>query len=279
MSCDSLGHLADALKKQWKRYRKELKRCQERFSEKAVHGSRVETRRLLATVDLLGGFLPAGRVKKVERALKRHLDTFDELRDIQVQLQLVGRMERAYPAARKFLAYLVNREDRFARRTRKQIKKVKTRRLARLIQECRETVERQRTACTLEQANAILWRTVNRAFARAEYLRKRIDSHDAETIHHTRVAFKKFRYMVESWAACLPFANESRLEAMRHYQTLMGDIQDVEVLLASFAKFLGKQEVEPNSALRFSQELLDRRHRLVQIYLTVAGRLREFWPT
>ena len=80
------------LKKHWKRYRRALKRCQQSFSEKAIHASRVETRRLLATIELLAGFLPAARVRKLRRALKRHLDTFDDLRDTQVQLQILARM-------------------------------------------------------------------------------------------------------------------------------------------------------------------------------------------
>ena len=279
LSGDSLGHLGSALKKQWKRYRKKLKRCQARFSEKAIHDSRVETRRLLATVELLGGFLPAERLREVERELKRHLDTFDDLRDTHVQLKIVGRMERGHPAARKFLAYLLKREDRFARRTRKRIKKVKAGRLTRLIRECVEVVEKQRIARTPEQANGILLRTVNRAFARAKHLRAQIDSRDTETIHRTRVAFKKFRYMVEALADCLPFASERRLEAMRRYQTLMGDIQDAEVLLAAVDKYLCKHEVESKSTLRFRKELLDRRQKLIRNYLNAADRLLEFWPS
>src|ERR1035437_10571147 len=63
---NSVNYLACSLKKQWKRYRKELKRCQNKFSEKAIHAFRVETRRLLSTLELLGGFLPARRVERVQ---------------------------------------------------------------------------------------------------------------------------------------------------------------------------------------------------------------------
>jgi len=63
-------HLGDSLQVQWRRYRKRLKRCQERFSEEAVHASRVETRRLLATVELLRAFIPEDDLKKARRALK-----------------------------------------------------------------------------------------------------------------------------------------------------------------------------------------------------------------
>src|SRR5215510_1686315 len=69
---DTLQYLATALKKQWRRYRKALKRCQEKFSSEAVHNSRVETRRLLAIIGLLGPFLRPQRAKKLQSLLKHH---------------------------------------------------------------------------------------------------------------------------------------------------------------------------------------------------------------
>jgi inorganic triphosphatase YgiF len=101
-TADVLRHLGDSLHTQWLRYRKRLKRCQERFSEDAVHDVRVETRRLLSTIALLGAFIPERDIKKVRRALKRHLDTFDQLRDTQVQLGYVGRMAGTFPDAHAF---------------------------------------------------------------------------------------------------------------------------------------------------------------------------------
>src|SRR5258708_2576008 len=89
---DTLRYLEASLKALWKRYRKDLERCQDKFSEKAVHDSRVATRRLLSLVELLRPFLAQGRLNKVRRALKRHLDTFSDLRDTQVQLLSLAKL-------------------------------------------------------------------------------------------------------------------------------------------------------------------------------------------
>src|SRR6266446_4473151 len=62
----ALRHLASALKKQWRRYRKALRCCQENFSPAAVHDSRVETRRLLSLVGLLSPFLSRGRAAEMQ---------------------------------------------------------------------------------------------------------------------------------------------------------------------------------------------------------------------
>jgi CHAD domain-containing protein len=278
LSADCLELLGSALKKQWKRYRKELKRCQEKFSEKAVHDSRVETRRLLALIELLGTFLPASRVKMIQAALKAHLDTYDDLRDTQVQMRRVSSLRRAYAAARPFYDYLCKREARFARRTRKRIKHLKAGRLAKLIGASRLELGQRHKQPLPAKAAARLSSSLGRAFRTTCRLRDRIDPADTRSIHETRVAFKKFRYMVEALSGYLPAGCQPKLEAMHHYQTLMGDIQDAEVLLQCFEKYLGKNKRKPKAAGQFQQELLDRRTTLIRTYLNAADQLVDFWP-
>lgn len=270
--------LARSLKQQWKRYRKQLKRCQQKCSPRAIHAFRVETRRLLSTLELLGGFLPVGRVAKVQRILKRHRDVFDDLRDTQVQLAAVGSMRRVFPAERPFHAWLREREERFARKAGKSIRKVKTGRLGKLIAAGREEVEEWLRDCTPQKALAVILRSVDRAFRRTRQLRARIDARDTLTIHRARVAFKRFRYMMEALAEHLPAVTEGRLAAMHHYQTMMGKIQDAEVLLATLDKSPLQQEIKLEAVRRFRAELLRRRQRLIQVYLKAADRLLEFWP-
>ena len=247
-------------------------------SAKAIHAFRVETRRLLSTLELLGGFLPARRVEKVQRLLKRHLDVFDELRDTQVQLVAVGKMRRGFPGARPFQVCLREREERLTRKTRKNIRRVKPGRLGRLVDACRGEVEEKIKQTPPRRALTTLLHSVDRAFQRTRQLRRRIAARDTRTIHHTRVAFKKFRYMVEVLAEHLPAATRQRLAAMHHYQTMMGEIQDAEVLLRTLDKYLRKQEIEPATARRFRAELWRRRQRLIRVYLKAADQLLEFWP-
>src|SRR5262245_31665741 len=94
--------LKTSLKERWKCYRRALRRCQRKCSEKAVHASRVETRRLLSLVELLNVFLGRIHVKETRRALKQHLDLFDSLRDTQVQLLLLDKHRRQFPETKAF---------------------------------------------------------------------------------------------------------------------------------------------------------------------------------
>jgi CHAD domain-containing protein len=274
----TLDYLERSLKKRWKRHRKELKRCQHDFSESAIHDARVEARRLLSTMELLGGFIPAARVRKIERAIKLRLGVFDELRDTQVQLPIVRKMLRTFPAARPFHDHLVKHSARLARQTRKRIKEVKTGRLDKLLAACRDDVDAARKQHPAGKAAARVLHSVDRAFDRVEHLRKAIDPRRPRTIHRTRVAFKKFRYMVEMLAGCLPGATDKLLAAMHQYQTLMGRIQDADILLQALDKFLGRKKRQPAAVGRLREELLRRRDWSIKIYMGAADELDGFWP-
>src|SRR5450759_3323287 len=95
---DVLKHLGDSLHAQWRGYRRGLKRCQRSFSTKSVHDSRIATRRLLSTIELLGAFTSPRRRKKISETLKQYLDSFDELRDTHVQLVHIRKLTNGFTA-------------------------------------------------------------------------------------------------------------------------------------------------------------------------------------
>jgi len=274
---DVLEHLGESLSSQWRRYRKQLKRSQRQFSEAAVHKSRVETRRLLATIELLCAFFPERDIKKARRALKDHLDSFDKLRDTQVQLVYVEHLLRTNPAAKQFCAWLRKREERFICQSRKVVKKIKTRRLGKRITRFQRELEELRKHTKPERAFSMAQGAIRLAFARVAQLCRHVSAQDTETIHRTRIAFKRFRYMVEALSPLLPAISDQHRQAMRGYQSMMGDIQDIEVLLATLEKFI--QHGNDNSyTQRLRTEFTRRREQLIRVYLNAAGKLQQFWP-
>lgn len=264
------------MKKQWKRYRKELKRCQKKFSEEAVHDSRVAARRLLATIELLERFLRPEIAKEARHLIKEHLNIFDDLRDTQVQLVAVNSLQATFSAARTFCEWLEKREERFGKKTRDCVKRSKIKPLAKWIAASNRRLDKRLKSMSGKAATGLLVRAVERAFRRTVQLRARIDRRRPETIHKTRVAFKRFRYMVDLMADYLP-ADEKMLAEMQHYQMMMGDIQDAEVLLRSFDKFSRKKNIQSEAALQLREELVRRREWLIKVYMDAAGQLREFW--
>jgi CHAD domain-containing protein len=274
---DVLHHLGESLHRQWRQYRKRLKRCQEHFSAKAVHRSRVETRRLLATVELLCAFIPEREIVKARCALKDHLDSFDRLRDTQVQLIYIEHLVRPFPAARKFREWLREREARYIRETRQAVRRIKTRRLGKRIAAFEKELRRSRKETPPGRAFIMAQGAIRLAFARVAQLCRRVKATDTRTIHRTRVAFKRFRYMVDALSPLLPAVSDEHRQAMRGYQSLMGDIQDVEVLLAALDKFIEREQNDRES-LHLRAEFARRREQLIIVYLNASDKLRQFWP-
>ena len=67
-------------------------------------------------------------------------------------------------------------------------------------------------------------------------------------VHRTRIAFKKFRYMVEQLRSLIPGLPGGLPGKLRGHQKLMGDIQDCETLLAALDKFVRKEKSEARPA-------------------------------
>jgi CHAD domain-containing protein len=265
--------LAKSLKVQWKRYRKALRKCQRSFSEESVHDSRIETRRLLARLELLGAFLPEAHLAKAWRLLKGHLDNFSALRDTQVQRLRVARMLRRFPDLLDFDHALGERERRGIKQARQAVKRFKIGRLRRLIDMLREELETQRNRTVSRRS----LRAVAAAFAEVGRRRGRVEPNDTVTIHRTRVAFKHFRYMIEGLREALPRVSPARLRAMQAYQARMGQIQDVEVLMAALRKFTRQARIVPDVGRPWFAELQHQRRLLIARYLKRAGELEDFW--
>jgi CHAD domain-containing protein len=273
-----LPHITAALKSGWRDHRRKLSRCQHDFSEKAVHQTRVATRRLLSLVELQGHLLPGRSWRKACRALKLYLDHFGNLRDAHVQLQAVETMMLDFPELSGFRAALRKEERRCANKARKKVRNTKLRKLDQWIAELKSELRAASKTVPANLLSAKAIAGVDSAFARVVKLRSRIDPEDSETIHRTRLAFKKFRYLVEVLAPLLPGVNQAQLKAMHHYQSVLGEVQDAEVLLAGAERFFRQHKSASPFSDRIQSELSRRRLKTIRVCLRMADHVYHFWP-
>ena len=274
---DVLQHLDGELPRQWRHYRKRLQRCQQEFSPVAVHDARIATRRLLATLELLAAFVSEPELKPLRRALKKHLDAFDDLRDTQMQLRSVAPLRRSYSAAREFHAWLRLREVRFTRDARQAVKRIKTRPVGSNLAALAGELHRQRKSIPPRCAFTMASDAVGHAFARVNRFLRRVEATAPKTIHRTRIAFKRFRYMMEALSPLLPGVTDELRAAMRDYQSMMGDVQDLKVLLGTWDEFVEPMGSGP-ARQRLRAEFVRRRERLIRRYINSANNLKSFWP-
>jgi CHAD domain-containing protein len=261
--------LIQALSDRWRTYRRTLKRCQKQASEEAVHDLRVATRRLLSALDIVRSWRADGDLRRARRRLKRHLARFGPLRDVQVQLLLIDKLLPAFPGLQGFAAALTKRERKLVRRLRTQVKAVKTGKLRRSM--------RALAAARQAQWAAVL-EAVDAAFQRVVDCRRALDPSETTTIHRMRVAFKKFRYMVEAISPGLKAVTASQLKAMNAFQDSMGAIQDLEVFLGSLQQFARQHAgVSEETLIGVCRELSRRRITRIDGFLSSADLLFTFW--
>jgi len=117
---------------------------------------------------------------------------------------------------------------------------------------------------------------VDETYARVIQLYERVDPAQPDTIHRLRIAFKKFRYMVESVHPILEGFAEDYLKRMHDYQALMGDIQDMEVALQKLSEFdkHAPAAYDPEPARTYYNQ----RHALaISHYVEDKGEVITFW--
>lgn len=228
---DTQTLLLDSLTSRWDRYKAELKNCRGEFSEEAVHDFRVGGRRLLALLDLLRGLIRGAKIKGMRRDLKNQLDHLDELRDAQVLLADIYENVHDFPSLQPFEEYLLGREKKLMRAARREIKSLKIADLSSRVRKLKKTIAES----PLDGLDPLA--VVEASYARVMRRYGQVDPVQPATIHRLRIAFKKFRYMVESIHPILEGFPEDYLKRMRDYQTAMGEIQDMEAALRELAEF------------------------------------------
>ena len=128
------------------------------------------------------------------------------------------------------------------------------------------------------QLTSAVLRAAAQAFAEAVERRRAIDLANLQTVHQTRVAFKRFRYMVESLSPDITGLTRRQLRALAYYQRKMGIIQDLEVMRACVADYIRGDKGRDALLQRFSRHLLQHRARALRSFLKTADRLFGFWP-
>ena len=276
---DLLPLLLESLDQRWQRYLGEVARCRKKCSEKSVHDLRVATRRLIAVIDVILTVVPHDPVRNVARELRKRLKALGPLRDVQVQLLRVETMRQLFPVLKPFFTVLLLREQRLINATSRLLQKMETKTLGERIAACRKRLSKMLGSPLMHGVVLIAATGVAAAgFTRAVALLRAVTSDDVETIHRLRVAFKKFRYLVEVLQAVLPFVTEERLKMMNAYQDRMGFIQDNEVLTAALRRYSRGRSGGGSAGLAPVRQALILEHKeLVETFLQSADELYTFW--
>ena len=268
--------LSRTLERHWRNYRKARKRCHKKVSEDAVHQWRIDTRRMLAVLSVIEPLLSDKCFCKAQTLLGKQLKRSGRLRDTHVQLVEIERQLRRFPELAPFHTALACRKKRLTRRLRQAGAAKTDAELKQTLGKLRQRLGPLFRDSASEPAHwQAIMRSVDEAFHHVVRLRAQARASRPATIHATRVAFKRFRYMAEALGPVLPGGSQAQLRQMQAYQKLMGDIQDLEVLLAALNQITRKKRLR----MAAFRDTLEQRHTAAILrFMESAGNLGAFWP-
>lgn len=272
------AHLAERVRIARHCYRRRLAKCQKKFSQKAVHALRTETRRSLALLDLIEALDFADSLKKLRKTFKKRLDSFDDLRDTHVQLVLLEPLWPRFPEAREVKKHLCKCEKRLVSKLSCKIQTVKSGKLNEHLKEIEKSLCQCAANPPSDRGQILAQMLMANAFRRVVALRRRIKRNNPATIHHMRVAFKKFRYSAELLQPFLPQFTEKRLTRMKDFQSAAGNIQDVAVLLRRLGKDIKNGLLDSACVKNLRAELLRKEHRAINSLMERIDELMDFEP-
>ena len=263
--------LLDALDERWKNYRAELKRCRAEFSNEAVHDLRSAARRMRAFIRLLNSVFPRPRLQKLQRAFKDQLDEFDDLRDTQVILAEISETLQELPQLEHFQEHLQGVEKMLLKKLRKRLRVIDLFEVSKRVRRMRESLKTESDP----ESVARIFQAVDEAFLITRQRLTWINPAQSTSIHRVRLAFKTLRYLIEIVHPLLPAFPVQNLKQMHDYQSLMGEIQDVEVIMQALADApVHAASFDPEPVRRY----YERRHaEAISSYLACRNQLDMFW--
>jgi CHAD domain-containing protein len=209
-------------------------RCRIDFTEENIHDLRVAMRRLMALLTMCKGVLPSIKVKGLRRQFKTYLDALDGVRDTQVMLLFIRKYFRKHEAAVPLTSYLLMQETHLLRQLGSEIGKMDIGSLSEKIMMLRSSLETSLTGTGVaEQILAV----VDEAYAEVQWRKVNVNLETPASFHAMRIAFKKFRYMLEVAEPLIPPMPPTRPSNLHHYQGMMGDIQDMVVFIGFLDRF------------------------------------------
>jgi CHAD domain-containing protein len=235
--------LLSSLDQSWKNFSGAWKSARTKSSEKAIHDLRVNTRRLIAILELAKALFGDTDIAKLQRRFKKVLKRMGPLRDTQVLLVNLSRIPQGGLVS-NFKKTLEQKERREIDGMRDELRRGRKQKLSKAVEDVRVEF------CNLQAELGVekLHRSIDRVLSsrRNELLRAGRRFHRSQPIsedllHAMRIALKKFRYVIEAAQPLLDDSARQRAKEMHAFQQLIGESRDVELLRTALEKWANKR--------------------------------------
>ena len=263
----------------WDDYPQRFDAARQQITEETIHDLRVAARRLQARLRILQSLESRPRARKLWRLLRRQLDQLDDLHDTQVMLQEATERAQTLPQLTRFRDYLEGKSVALALTAQEEVLASKPSGIKERVQRLRKLARKHAQD---EDLPGRMLQAVDAAHAKTMRAFSQLDATDASTIHHVRISFKKFRYMVEAVRPLLPDYPEAYLARMHDYQESMGKVHDTVVFLDALKEFATRLSHARGNTEPFDLHLVELYYRgrldeLIHTYFQRKAELSSFW--
>ncbi len=263
----------ECLNSTFNNYVKNLILCKEEFSEEVVHDFRVSIRRFNSLLKLIADVYRIDNISKTRKVLKGQLALFGKLRDTQVEILNLEKYRKA-SVLEQFLRELKLREEFYILEIKEQIENFGEAEIRRQIEKLKSEISEYKSSMNLMIE---ILRMVRQSFEEVIRLKNKVSPDSSDSIHKLRLAFKRFRYMVEHIQP-LTDISQKKIGDFRLYQTMMGMIQDNSVLVAELERYNeiggGAQSLELNEII---DEIKREGIELIEEFISKIDMIYTFW--
>lgn len=232
-----------SLDRSWNAFSQAWKKARVKASEKSVHDLRVNTRRLIAALELPRVLSKRERVAKLQRRFKKVLKRMGRLRDVQVQLESLSQI-RNISVIDGFKRGLKRLERQEIGRIRGKLKRATKQRLGEALKDARSEFRRLHDSMGDDRFVRSVQRFLSsrrNQFLKAKHRFQRVQPLNEEALHEMRIALKKLRYVLEAAQPVLDPSAKQRAREMHAFQQLMGDSRDLQMLRVELEKWAEKK--------------------------------------
>ncbi len=255
----------------------EYKNCKKELTEEHVHDIRVALRRLMALTEIMYPLLEVSkrRSKNNIKLMKQKFKTFGPLRDIHTSILYIDDMKNDFPDLESFLKHLNILEEDLSKKLSKEFNKMEISDL----KEISESLQKKMSKISkTDDIYKMLLASARTSFEDVISLLEKADSDDIKSIHKVRIAFKKFRYMIEVIDSINPVGRDFH-DNMKAVQDILGNIQDLSVVEGLLCDFIEKEHPAECGILSIEyHELLKRQKALVESFLKSKEKLCSLNP-
>lgn len=226
-------------------------------------------------IDAANKLVQRESAKNIRSILKRQVKTFSPLRDVQTQILQTHKLTTKYPVLYDYFHSLIKSEEKLVKEAPGKVSAFRTDELDYNFDQFLAEIPRSLKEKSLDYSD--LFDIAQKLYDKVLKKHKKSTRDDLESLHKTRLAFKKFRYVMEILKRKAGLRKPD-FKTMKAFQTRLGNIQDIRVYLENLNEFIEKEAKNEKNYQPVIDDLLAEQSKIIDEYYERFGEILKYNP-